>query len=403
MKHLWMWGVAVLLVVTLAGCSGDPSPVPGTGEVPVVTRADAGRVLAEAAVEAAQQRVVSVRNGGTVLELGVAEGDEVAVGDVLLRLDPIDAELAVEQAEASLAQAEAQLARLVAGPREVELAVAEAQLGTTRSVVSQAVAQRDRLYSGTTEAQIAAAEADLAATQAEELVRRIAHERTMECQTDPETGQEICPLLGPTEEQARFAWHAAVARREAAEAALEALDTGATAEVRIANTGVAVARAQESVAEVQLAQLEAGVAAEEIAAARAAVAQAQTARDLARVALARMEVAAPIAGTVTRVMVKAGDQVAPGQIIVHLATLNALQVRTVDLTELDVVRLEVGQVVEVRIDALPELSLIGHVSEIGLEAVNYRGDVTYPVVVVLDEVDPRLRLGMTAEVRIEAP
>jgi multidrug efflux pump subunit AcrA (membrane-fusion protein) len=262
MKRVWVWLMAVGLLVGLVGCSGETAPPPGAGEVPVVTRADAGRVLAEAVVEAAAQRTVSIRTGGTVLELRVADGDRVAAGEVLLRLDPIDAELAIAQAEASLAQAEAQLARLEAGPREVELAVAEAQVGTTRSVVSQALAQRDRLFSGTTEAQIAAAEADLAAAQAEELVRRITHDRTMACEEIPGSDQEHCPLLGAPEEQARFAWHAAVARRLAAEAALEALAQNATAEERIANTGVAVARAQESVAQVQLAQLEAGVAAE---------------------------------------------------------------------------------------------------------------------------------------------
>ncbi len=403
MKQAWVWVIAVVLMASLAGCAGNEAPETGTGDVPVVTRADADRVLAEAVVEAAQQRAVSVQSGGTVLGVAVAEGDVVAAGDVLLRLDPVDAELALAQAEASVAQATAQLARLEVGPREEELAVAEAQVGTTQSVVAQALAQRDALYSGATEAQIAAAEADLAAARAEELVRRISYDRTLSCEDIPGTDQQHCPGLGDPEEQARFAWHAAIARTEAAEAALEALSAGATAEVRIANTGVAVARAQESVAEVQLTQLQAGVAAEEIAAARAAVAQAESARDVARVALSRMEVGAPIAGTVTRVAVKAGDQVGPGQVVLHLATLNALQVRTVDLTELDVVRLELGQPVEVGIDALPELALAGHVSEIGFEAVDYRGDVTYPVVVVLDEVDARLRLGMTAEVRIAAP
>ena len=75
---------------------------------------------------------------------------------MLVRLDPVDAELAVAQAQAGLAQAEAQLARLLAGPRDTDLAVAAAQVAATSSVVTQTLAQRDRLYSGTTEAQIAA-------------------------------------------------------------------------------------------------------------------------------------------------------------------------------------------------------------------------------------------------------
>jgi membrane fusion protein, multidrug efflux system len=326
MMRTWLW-LGIVVVMVLTGCAGNapPDELPeADAGIPVVTQADDDLVLAEAVVEAAVERAVSLRSAGTVLELQVSEGDVVAAGDVLLRLDPTDAALAVDQAEASLAQAEAQLARLEAGPREVDLAVAEAQVATTTSVVTQTMAQRDRLYSGSTEAQIAAAEADLAAARAQELVTRIAHDRTMECQRNPDTGEEICPGLGPTEEQARFAWHAAQAGVTAAEAALESLRKTASADVRIANTGVEVARAQEAVAEVQLAQLEAGAAAEEIAAARAAMAQAQTSLDMARVALERMDLTAPIAGTVTQITVEVGDQVAPGQVVVHLATLDAL-------------------------------------------------------------------------------
>ena len=54
----------------------------------------------------------------------------------------------------------------------------------------------------------------------------------------------------------------------------------------------------------------------------------------------------------------------------------------------------------VTVDALPARQFLGHVSEIALEAVSYRGDVTYPVTVVLDETVPELRSGMTALVKI---
>ena len=54
----------------------------------------------------------------------------------------------------------------------------------------------------------------------------------------------------------------------------------------------------------------------------------------------------------------------------------ARQARTTDLTELDVTR-------------------------VGLQSVDYRGDVTYPVIIVLDESVPELRWGMTAVAEIE--
>jgi multidrug resistance efflux pump len=101
------------------------------------------------------------------------------------------------------------------------------------------------------------------------------------------------------------------------------------------------------------------------------------------------------------VHVKAGDLVSAGQPVMSLAEMGELQARTVDLNELDIVHIAVGQPAVVTVDALPEKKIPGHVSEIGVEAENYRGDVTYPVTIVLDEEMPGLRLGMSALVKIE--
>ena len=61
----------------------------------------------------------------------------------------------------------------------------------------------------------------------------------------------------------------------------------------------------------------------------------------------------------------------------------------------------VGQAASVTVDALPGQVFSGQVSEIALEAVNYRGDVTYPVTVILTDPLPELRSGMTALVKIQ--
>ena len=90
-----------------------------------------------------------------------------------------------------------------------------------------------------------------------------------------------------------------------------------------------------------------------------------------------------------------------GMPILNLATLETLQVRTIDLDELNVAQLDVGQPATVMLDALPDVELPGHITEIALEAVDYRGDVTYPVVVMLDEQAPEIRLGMTGLVTFD--
>jgi len=82
---------------------------------------------------------------GQVTEILVREGDLVAPGDVLLRLDDRDATAAVRQAEAALQQLRAELDLLEAGPRDEDLAVAAAQVEAARDALTQTMKQRDQL------------------------------------------------------------------------------------------------------------------------------------------------------------------------------------------------------------------------------------------------------------------
>jgi HlyD family secretion protein len=141
---------------------------------------------------------------------------------------------------------------------------------------------------------------------------------------------------------------------------------------------------------------------EEIAVSEVLVQQAEAALETARAALAHTEIQAPLAGTVTEVAIDVGETAAPSDVIVVLATLDRLQVRTTDLNELDVARLSEGQRAVVKVDALPDASLPGRVAGIDLLAVDHHGDVTYPITVELEDLAPELRWGMTAMVEIEA-
>ncbi len=396
-------GLLLTIIVSLSACTPVAQTNPGETDIPVVTKTDENLILAEAVLQSVERRTLSFQSNGVLDRVLVDEGSEIAEGDLLATLDPADAQLAVRQAEAALQQAEAQLQRLRAGPRETDLAVLQAQIQSARAVITQTVTQRDQLFSGASAAQIAAAEANLAAAIAERVVALKRHDDTMKCYDIPGSTEKTCPALGDPEEQARYALEAADKGVTAAEAYLASLAPGFRAQTRTANAGITIAQAQEALAASHLAQLVAGASPGEIGAAEAAVTQAQVVLDMAQLALDRTALYAPISGKVTNVAGDPGDLVAYGQGFISIAATASLQVRTVDLTELDVVALEIGQIVDVVMDALPDLVLSGHISEISLEAVDYRGDVTYPVLIILDETDPRLRLGMTAEVGIQIP
>jgi multidrug resistance efflux pump len=122
---------------------------------------------------------------------------------------------------------------------------------------------------------------------------------------------------------------------------------------------------------------------------------------MAEAALARTVLHAPFAGTVTKIEVEVGSLLEPGQVVAVLATVDRLEALTVDLTELDVARVRVGQAAVLTADALPDTKLQGRVARIGLRSVDYRGDVTYPITVEMEETAPELRWGMTAMAEIE--
>jgi HlyD family secretion protein len=87
----------------------------------------------------------------------------------------------------------------------------------------------------------------------------------------------------------------------------------------------------------------------------------------------------------------------PGVPVVQLADFTAWQVETTDLTELDVVNLDIGQKVNVEVDALPGQRLEGTIAEIASMSVLKHGDVTYQVTVALENSENLpLRWGMTA-------
>jgi HlyD family secretion protein len=72
------------------------------------------------------------------------------------------------------------------------------------------------------------------------------------------------------------------------------------------------------------------------------------------------------------------------------------------LRETDVARVKERQKVEVTFDALPNETFQGIITRISPMAREEKGSSNYTTVVTLDQVDPRLRWGMTAFVNIEA-
>lgn len=116
--------------------------------------------------------------------------------------------------------------------------------------------------------------------------------------------------------------------------------------------------------------------------------------------LRQSRLTAPFGGTVVELFVNSGEMVSPGAPILLLADLSTLQVKTTDLNEVDVARIQVGDTVEVSFDALPDATVTGKVGEISLKNAIGSG-VYYDVFITLDEIPEGLRWGMSAFVEIQ--
>ena len=134
---------------------------------------------------------------------------------------------------------------------------------------------------------------------------------------------------------------------------------------------------------------------------------AQAGLDVARAALTAAqdallltEIRAPFPGTIAEVSVEIGEQAVAGQPVIAIGDLSAWFIETTDLSELEVVRVGVGDRAELTFEALPGLTLGGTVDRIQPRGVASDGSVFYAVFIEPDSHEPRLRWGMSATVRI---
>jgi multidrug efflux pump subunit AcrA (membrane-fusion protein) len=105
---------------------------------------------------------------------------------------------------------------------------------------------------------------------------------------------------------------------------------------------------------------------------------------------------------------KEGDRAWTGAAIAEIPDLSSMRME-LKLDEVDRGKLQLGQVVRVRVDALPEKELMAELDWISpIAAIQYRGmglaEKTFPARATLKNLDPRLRPGMSAsaEVLIES-
>ena len=287
---------------------------------------------------------VSSRINGQVLKVEVKENQPVKAGDVIAELDPADYQVAVENAEAALASAEAN-----AAAANVAVPIAFVNTGSNLRSAGADV-------SGT-QAGIEQAQNQLQA--AHDLVGQ-AKANNVKAQADLERYKPLVEKDVISKQQ----FDAAVAAADAAKAALSdarAMESAAADGVKVANERLAQAQAQLKSAETGPQQ----VAAQSARArqAQAMVQQAQAQLDMAKLNLSYTKIVAPEAGIVTRKSVEIDQNVAAGQNLLTLVSLEDLWV-TANFKETQLRHMAAGQPVEIDVDSTGK-TYHGTVTQIG--------------------------------------
>jgi len=396
-------GVIALSAIGFAGYQRFLAPMPPTPTPTPAAKADTAIVSAQGFVEPTRSSDLAFRSGGRVAEILVAEGDQVKQGQTLVRLQDDQLQAAVAQAQAALDFAKANLDQVQQGARTEDITAAEGQVKAAEAQAAAAAAERNRLTGGATDAAIAAAQAQLSSALVEQKLAQDAYDKVTQCVTISKGGQKdtVCPGLGTPEEQARFRVNATNEAVNAARSALTEATKGSSQQVQAAQANVAAAQAQIDIAQAQLDRLKAGATEAQIAAAQANVAQAEAGRQAAQSALNEATLIAPFDGTIAQIDTETGQVVGPGVPIVSMADLSKWEIDTDDLTEVDAINVQPDQAVTITFDALPGVKLDGRVWAITPKSQTKRGDVTYTVKIVIENPDPRLKWGMTAQVDIQ--
>lgn len=160
-----------------------------------------------------------------------------------------------------------------------------------------------------------------------------------------------------------------------------------------ADEDVALKKGQLEDAQRTYDRLKDGPNAQDIAAAEARVAAAQATLDQALII-------APFGGVITDASVLPGDQVAMGEMAFQVDDISHLQI-DVEVSEVDINSVSVGQEVTVNFDAVQNKEYFGEVVSVAGSGVETAGSVNFKVTVEITDVDEQIKPGMTAAVLIQ--
>jgi HlyD family secretion protein len=158
-------------------------------------------------------------------------------------------------------------------------------------------------------------------------------------------------------------------------------------------------------------QSDASSAAKQIDTQRLRMQQEQAALDSAKYNLSKVRIESPLDGIVTRRNIEEGETVVvgtmnnAGTVLLTIADMSVIEAQ-VEVDETDIPNVTIGQTAKITIDAMPDKSFKGHVSEIGNSPIVTAASTSttqatnFLVKVVVDDQIPDVRPGFTCTAEI---
>ncbi len=352
-KKVWMIVGGVVLLVGIIGVSINSSRknVVSVQAAKVQRKALlTSKVSASGQIRAKKSIDLQSEVQGIITELPVHEGDSVKKGQVLLHIDPKQTNADLEVANAQYEQASAQ-----ARAQEFEISNSEVQLMREEASLKSAQAQLQRDQD------------NLQRVQSNFKRQQQLHEDGLISHDDYEEAQN---------------------KLKSAKAALTMQQSSvsqAEEQLRVARNNIAKMKNQLTSSQ---------------ASAKSSAANLAKQKDQS----GKSRIVSPLDGVITQLKKETGERAVPGMMtspeatIMTIADLSVIQAE-LKVDETDVVNLSLGDITEVKVDAIPDTVFEGEVTEIGNSPINAsttsQEAKDFKVIITLKNPSSKLRPGMS--------
>ena len=367
-RRTWLWiviglGVVVALFVgwRVIDARQQAARLAASLETESYQRRDLSAfIYGTGSVQPSQSAVLTWTTSGTVGEVNISVGDLVQKDDLIIALDPDSLSVDVLQAQIDVINAQNALDELYQN-WEADLAQARLDLLNAEDALENLENRRRRMnFNRCSDERLE--DLEEAYERAEQVYNFNPDARTLQALNTALANLNFC--------------RSDYSEREIAEADLEI----ALSDSRVANLRKRVDSLidgpdpdQETILETRL-----------------AIAQSRLDSPLIR---------APFNGVVTELSSQIGDVIQAGSTAVHIDNLADLRLN-VQISEIDIPFVEIGQPVQLVFDAYFEQVFNGEVREISPVGRTVQGVVEYTVRIVMQDNDQRIKPGMTAAVTI---